>query len=97
MQKRTKNIKQIVCLLPKRLVWLRVEFETVPPVLPLKCCQAMLEHLKEFKYLANKRWKIEREMDKQVGTASVVLWTLLSIFQSIYIPALTSGQAPSGG
>lgn len=92
MQKRTKNIKQIVCLLPKCRVWLRVEFETVPPVLPLKCCQAMLEHLKEFKYLPNKR-----EMDKQVGTASVVLWTLLSIFQSIYIPALTSGQAPSGG
>ncbi|KAK0147792.1 Craniofacial development protein 2 [Merluccius polli] len=70
----------------------------------------ILPQVEEFKYLGvlfTSEGRMEQEIDRQIGAASAVMWTLhgsvvvkrelsqkakLSIYQSIYVPALTYGH-----
>ncbi|KAK0135351.1 putative uncharacterized transposon-derived protein F52C9.6 [Merluccius polli] len=76
----------------------------------LRVGDEILPQVEEFKYLGvlfTSEGRIEREIDRRIGAAPAVMWTLhgsvvvkrelsrkakLSIYQSIYVPALTYGH-----
>ncbi|TWW69272.1 hypothetical protein D4764_18G0000780 [Takifugu flavidus] len=76
----------------------------------LQVGEEVLPQVEEFKYLGilfTSEGRMEREIDKQIGAASAVMWALnrsvvvkkelsrkakLSIYRSIYVPVLTYGR-----
>ncbi|KAK0138170.1 putative uncharacterized transposon-derived protein F52C9.6 [Merluccius polli] len=76
----------------------------------LRVGDEILPQVEEFKYLGvlfTSEGRMEREIDRRIGAASAVMWTLhgsvvmkrelsrkakLSIYQSVFVPALTYGH-----